>query len=686
MTGENDAPTTTGLGDQTSSDGDAITAVETAGAFSDVDNGDTLRYSAANLPSGLSIDEDTGEITGTLDANASQNGPYNVEVTAEDDAGDTVTAAFDWSVNNPSPIAQEDRDSGGPSRNYNGNVLDNDTDGGNDSDTLSVEAVEGVPGDVGAGISGDNGGLFTINANGAYEFDPNGDFADLESGESRETSVTYRVSDGNGGTDTATVSVEITPDEISVGSGEADTIVGGGGDDVLIGDTGGNQKIIEPTKNYNIAFVVDRSGSMGDDLNEGTGTRMQAAKESINNLLGEISGFPGEIQLHVNFFRDGGVEIEPNVDELTSDNVNDVQEWVNDRVADDGTYPENGFNAAEAWFSASGEPQSTNGFQNLVYYIADGDSNSSHTGTVIPAYQDMLTAMGPDAIVNAIALDNEVDRDNLADLDTEAQTGSDIPVALTAEDLASILEGGSTTTEDAPLGPDTLLGGAGNDVIFGDSVDPGSLGGPAGSGYETGSGYAGVINLITEQDGTEPDQDRILEFIRDNYADLTSASITAGGQDQLFGEAGDDVLIGTSGDDLLEGGTGSDDMLGGAGADVFEWKLDDEGSTTGPAGDTVKDFTLGDYGTDADADQLKLGDLLEGYDAGSDPDQEALDEYINASVDNGDTVLSIKTDGGIATDSSDADQIITLEGTGVSGADSQTMLQNLVSSDQLDVD
>jgi VCBS repeat-containing protein len=71
-----------------------------------------------------------------------------------------------------------------------GNVLTNDDDG------LIVVAVNGLVANVGAEVAGDNGGVFVIDDDGAWTFDPDGDFADLEGEESEETAVTYHASDG----------------------------------------------------------------------------------------------------------------------------------------------------------------------------------------------------------------------------------------------------------------------------------------------------------------------------------------------------------------------------------------------------------------------------------------------------------------------------------------------------------
>ena len=88
-----------------------------------------------------------------------------------------------------------------------GNVLTNDSDP--DGDDLTVTQVNGDPANVGQAVAGANGGLFTINPDGTYSFEPNGDFEGLDVGETATTSVTYQVNDGEGGFDTATVTIAV---------------------------------------------------------------------------------------------------------------------------------------------------------------------------------------------------------------------------------------------------------------------------------------------------------------------------------------------------------------------------------------------------------------------------------------------------------------------------------------------
>ncbi|TMW13763.1 Ig-like domain-containing protein [Alloalcanivorax gelatiniphagus] len=223
VTGVNDAPTVvTGEvpADQSNDDHDTITPLDVSGAFTDVDGSDTLTYSATGLPQGLTIDATTGVISGTIDKAASQggtDGTYTVTVTAKDGHGGTVNMSFDWTVSNPEPKATNDTGATTENSTTNGNVLTNDSDP--DGDALTVSEVNGEATDVGQAVDGDNGGEFTINEDGSYSFDPNGDFDDLADGETRTTSIEYQVSDGEGGFDTATLKITVT------GVNDAPTVV-----------------------------------------------------------------------------------------------------------------------------------------------------------------------------------------------------------------------------------------------------------------------------------------------------------------------------------------------------------------------------------------------------------------------------------------------------------------------------
>ncbi|WP_176090513.1 retention module-containing protein, partial [Achromobacter anxifer] len=239
VTGTNDAPILTPdviLDNQSGADGQAITPVDISRQFTDVDNGDVLTYTATGLPPGLTLDPVTGIISGTLDHSASQggnDGVYTVTITATDKSGATVSQEFSWDVTNPAPTAANDsgatdEDTALHVTDPNAGVLANDHDP--DGDTLSVSQVNGVAGDVGKPIAGTGGGTFTLNADGTYSFEPGSAFQHLAAGQTATSSITYTVSDGEGGTSTATLTVEIT------GTNDAPTAVALQNQDNMDGD------------------------------------------------------------------------------------------------------------------------------------------------------------------------------------------------------------------------------------------------------------------------------------------------------------------------------------------------------------------------------------------------------------------------------------------------------------------
>lgn len=212
VTGVNDAPISTPIANQTGNDAQAI-SLSVAGNFSDPDTGDTLTFSATGLPPGLTINAATGEISGTINRSASVNGPYAVTVTATDRSGATASRSFTWAVLNPAPIAAADNLATTENASINGSVFANNGNGIDrdpDGDPISVSAVSGNAAGVGQPIAGSNGGTFTINTDGTYAFNPGTAFDDLAAGATRATTITYTITDGQGGFSTATVTVTVT--------------------------------------------------------------------------------------------------------------------------------------------------------------------------------------------------------------------------------------------------------------------------------------------------------------------------------------------------------------------------------------------------------------------------------------------------------------------------------------------
>ena len=95
MHGSNTAPVLTNPGTQVNVVSDSVNLALSA---SDAD-GDSLTYSAVNLPDGLNMDPFAGTIFGTVAEDAVTTTPYAVTVTVDDGNGGTTTQTFDWIIN-----------------------------------------------------------------------------------------------------------------------------------------------------------------------------------------------------------------------------------------------------------------------------------------------------------------------------------------------------------------------------------------------------------------------------------------------------------------------------------------------------------------------------------------------------------------------------------------------------------
>jgi Ca2+-binding RTX toxin-like protein len=99
---------------------------------------------------------------------------------------------------------------------------------------------------------------------------------------------------------------------------------------------------------------------------------------------------------------------------------------------------------------------------------------------------------------------------------------------------------------------------------------------------------------------------------------------------QIVGTPGRDSLIGTDGRDCLTGGQGADNLTGGLGADIFVYE------SLRDAGDTIKDFTIGE-------DKIDLTVVLQSV--GYNKFNPLGDGYIDLSPYSGGTIVLLDSDG-----------------------------------------
>ena len=118
---------------------------------------------------------------------------------------------------NVDPVAQDDNLATTETQTLAFNVLTNpgseDTDA-NPGQTITVTEVNGSTFTDGSILTLGSGALLTINSDGSFNYDPNGVHDGLMVGQTFNETVTYTVSDGVGGTDTATVTIVVNGENL----------------------------------------------------------------------------------------------------------------------------------------------------------------------------------------------------------------------------------------------------------------------------------------------------------------------------------------------------------------------------------------------------------------------------------------------------------------------------------------
>ncbi|MFC7497697.1 Ig-like domain-containing protein [Enterovirga sp. GCM10030262] len=447
-----------------------------------------------------------------------------------------------------------------------GDVFANDSDA---DDTLEVATVEGAGVNVGQTINLASGALLTLNADGTFDYDPNGAFDNLTefgSGALNDRKVDtfeYTLADGA----TATVKIIVTglatdpnrlfgsagddvitgttgADHFLLGRGGNDTVQGLGGDDIFKfnghftefdGVDGGDGRDIVRLDGDYFNEVVFNSGTMrgievislmtGNSYTLTTADETVAAGETL--IVTAIRLSPLE-----ELWFDGSAETDGSF-RLTGGGCDD---WLIGGQGDDVINGQAGFNLLQG------------GLGNDIYYVRNAgdavlefenegyDQAKAYVDHALADHVEELRLFGSARSGIGNDLDNLV----------IGTGGDDVLEGLAGEDL---LIGGN--------GADTLEGGADDDRLLGE-IGTDTLRGGDGNDWLTGG----------------------------RGADTLEGGI---GADLLFGGDAADILLGGDGDDRLVGGGQRDTMTGGAGADLFLF-ADGDASTIAGQADRITDF------------------------------------------------------------------------------------------------
>ncbi|WJD70423.1 retention module-containing protein [Pseudomonas asiatica] len=642
-----------------------------------------------------------------------------------------------------------------------------DTDG---SESLSVK-LDGIP--AGSVLSDGAGHTVTV---GATSVDVTGWSLNGLSIKppayyqgSFDVKVTSTATESVGGSKASTestIKVTVYPDTYTASNltTDSDSFTGTATSDIIVADISGLH--VTPGQDYNIAFIVDTSGSMGSAVDAARNSLKSVFDTLANSVKGAQSGT-------VNILL---VDFSTQVNSTVSVNLGDknalstLYTALNTLYSNGSTNYEDAFKTTANWFKQLMDAGNTGSRQ--TFFITDGQPNVYQTGEYDPTLMNssytldavlksinyklgdvvtnklvgnnnrfsidaagnmtaeyktgsgnnwktdsyasgQLHAQGDGTYefsyatsdrwtdyyadlnsqqsflllsklsgVEAIGLNSAVNVNDLKPYDTDSKPQTNIDPSKLAEAILG-------HTEATVPGNDTVNGGDGNDIIFGDLVSFGSV---AGNGVEAIQGYvAGQLGVaLGDVDGRVLHKyivEHVSEFDVSRSNDGNDILNGGAGNDLLFGQGGDDTLdggkgndiligglgkdtlLGGEGNDILLGGKGDDTMTGGSGADTFVWKAGDTGK------DVIKDFKV------AEGDRIDLKDLLQG-EKGS-----TIDNYLKLTTVEGTTTLQVSSEGKLnaAGGIANADVTIKLEGVNwsnttinslISGADPTIIVHN----------
>ncbi|HGZ7336168.1 TPA: tandem-95 repeat protein [Vibrio parahaemolyticus] len=476
------------------------------------------------------------------------------------------------------------------------------------------------------------------------------------------------------GADTASVSVRDY--EFVSGTHGDNNIVGSDDNDVIVGDVQGLQ-IVEG-QDYNIAFMLDTSGSMGYDV----GRAVTELKTVLNTLIESASGpHSGKVNVLLTTFSTESKQVLEL--DLSSDNAKSQVESILDAIVkrgDGNTNYEAGFQSALNWFDSA-----DSGATNLSYFISDGRPNQATVNDanninqmdsivlgvennklvtladVLPAdYKtgdvvtyDNKTVIDSNSLVYSLstgellgkmtsnhsyydyetyvlhqannayqALEelSEVRSIGLGhDLNEDSLKHFDsdgvVRTNIDVNQLAEVILGKEVSLMQ---GKDEISSLDGNDIIFGDAIRfdiNGEQGVSALQNY-VASQLGKDVALVTKEEVHHYITENQAEFEQSRYYDQADTIYGGAGNDILFGQGGNDKLFGGADNDILIGGLGSDILTGGDGEDIFKW-IDVANER-----DTVTDFSSSEDSLDFsdlfdDLSKDEVGALLSDLQSGS---------------------------------------------------------------------
>ncbi|WP_305887999.1 tandem-95 repeat protein [Pseudomonas sp. B1(2018)] len=208
-------------------------------------------------------------------------------------------------------------------------------------------------------------------------------------------------SQGDSASNTTQIPITINPavyNPLTATAGN-DTVTGTSGNDIVVSDIGG--LTVAPGQNYNIAFMVDSSGSMGD-------ASMSAAKKSLEAVFTSLiasatskDANPGTVKVFLVDF-DTTVKQSISIDLSSKDALANLKSVLDGMKSGGYTNYEDVFKTTANWFYSADAKSNPNAI-NLTYFITDGEPTAyTSNEQTNPVVVNFKSSSSPDLTLDSL--------------------------------------------------------------------------------------------------------------------------------------------------------------------------------------------------------------------------------------------------------------------------------------------
>ncbi|MCF8465866.1 MAG: VWA domain-containing protein [Sneathiella sp.] len=366
---------------------------------------------------------------------------------------------------------------------------------------------------------------------------------------------------------------------------------------------------------YDLVFVLDTSGSMGQSVAGGSGTKMAVLKQAVANVLDEYELASRAVNITIIAFASASSVV------FEGSSISDAQAFINDpgnlvpsgatnyaaALADTAT-------GAQGVLSADLADPAFSDYNMTVYFISDGAPSS---GSGVPTgggnvWQEFVDSNGIEVV--AVGLGSGTSTPELAKVEN---AGDDPTIVINPNDLGTVLvdsipvvevdnvvssgsvdqigaddgtvtslsyngasydipQNGDSLVLDTALGGSISIDAAGNYTYTApQSVEPGSV---ESFEYFLTDGDGDISSAILSFTFVENIAGGLIAFAA--FAPQLNLIEGTDGSEVLFGTDASEIISGLGGADTLQGNGGNDILIGGDGADVFAFTGADTGDVT----------------------------------------------------------------------------------------------------------